>query len=254
MNTSPYSLARPIREAGGILARRVACGDTTPNRRFRLAPLGPLSSWSASADHDGGGGDSLVRAAVPRDVDARNKSGHDGGGTAAGETPARANRAAASVAGFWRGRRGSLAVETALSVSLLVIALAGVMEIVHSVYVEDRMGRASRAAARAIALVPEAGESALANRACAAIRRELDLGDRFDCATRLAVKVDRNLAPAGLLRDADTAPAGGAGEMVVVRIAWSGGAWNPGELVADDDEDARPVAVGIARLEPVAGS
>ena len=168
--------------------------------------------------------------------------------------PARAERAAASVPGFWRGRRGSVAVETALAVSLLVIAFAGIMEIVHSVYVEDRMGRASRAAARAIALVPEAGESALANRACAAIRRELDLSDSFDCGAKFAVTVDRNLAPAGLMHGADTEPTGETGELVVVRIAWSAGPWNPGELVADDDEDARPVAVGVARLEPVTGS
>lgn len=164
------------------------------------------------------------------------------------------SRAAASVPGFWRGRRGSLAVETALSVSLLVIAFAGIMEIVHSVYIEDRMDRASRAAARAIALAPEAGESVLAIRACQAIRRELGLGDRFDCATRLAVRIDRNLAAASLLQDGNTEPAGETGELVVVRIGWSAGPWNPGQLAADDDEDARPVAVGVARLEPVTGS
>lgn len=159
-----------------------------------------------------------------------------------------------SVPGFWRGRRGSIAVETALSISLLVVAFAGITGIVHSVYVEDRMDRASRAAARAIALAPEAGESALANRACQAIRRELGLGERFDCATRLAVRIDRNLAPAGLLQDGGSEPAGETGELVVVRIGWSAGPWNPGELVADDDEDTRPVAIGVARLEPVRGS
>ena len=186
----------------------------------------------------GGERESRAGPSLPRLLPSRLREGPGEGGAA----------------GFWRGRRGSLAVETALSVSLLVIAFAGIMEIVHSVLVEDRMGRASRAAARAIALVPEAGESALANRACAAIRRELDLGDSFDCAAKLAVTVDRKLAPAGLLQDGDSEETGETGEMVVVRIGWSAGAWNPGELVADDDEDARPVATAVARLEPETGS
>ena len=229
MNASLNSLTQPIREAG-----RVPGGEPKRSLHRRTPSPRPSPRW--------GEGESFAESSLPRLPPSCLREGPGEGG------------AVASVPGFWRGRRGSLAVETALSVSLLVIALAGIMEIVHSVYVEDRMGRASRAAARAIALVPEAGESALANRACAAIRRELDLGDRFDCATKFAVTVDRNLAPASLLQDAESGPADEAGELVVVRIAWSAGPWNPGELVADDDEGARPVAVGIARLEPETGS
>ena len=156
--------------------------------------------------------------------------------------------------GFWRCRRGSVAVETSIAIAFLVVAFAGVMQIVHSAYVSDRMDRAARSAARAIAFTPGADAGSLPGLACRAIRKELDLGEGFDCATRLSVEIEKSLAPASLAGSAGSEDATPAGQLVRVRIAWSGGPWNPGMLVQGDDADSRPVAVGIARLEPTEGA
>ena len=177
--------------------------------------------------------------------------------------PARAERAARaadpagerlSLRAFWRGRRGSVAVETAIATALLVIAFAGVMQIVHSAYVSDRMDRAARSAARAIAFTPGANAASLPGLACQAIRKELDLGEGFDCATRFSVEIENRLAPASLTESAGSEHATPAGELVRVRISWSGGPWNPGILLSGDDADSRPVAIAIARLEPIEGA
>ncbi len=161
---------------------------------------------------------------------------------------------AVAVRAFRRDRRASVAVETAVSVSLLVIAFAAIMQIVHSAYVSDRMGRAARAATRVIALEPAAGGATLVDRACQAIRGELDLDDDFDCKTKLTVTIDTGLASGDLLKEDGSEEDEEDGELVLVRIAWSGGPWNPGELLADDDEASRRSAIGIARAEPASGS
>ncbi len=177
--------------------------------------------------------------------------------------PARAERVArpadpamepVSLPAFWRGRRASVAVETAVASALLVIAFAGVIQIVHSAYVSDRMDRAARSAARAIAFTPGADAGSLPGLACEAIRNELDLDEEFDCATKLSVEIENSLAPANLGESAGSEHATPAGELVRVRIAWSGGPWNPGMLVQGDDADSRPVAIGIARIEPIEGA
>lgn len=156
--------------------------------------------------------------------------------------------------GFWRCRRGSVAVETSIAIAFLVVAFAGVMQIVHSAYVSDRMDRAARSAARAIAFTPGAKAGSLPGLACRAIRKELDLGEGFDCATKLSVEIENSLAPASLAGSAGSEGATPTGQLVRVRIAWSGGPWNPGMLVQGDDAESRPVAVGIARLEPTEGA
>ena len=153
--------------------------------------------------------------------------------------------------GFGRARRGSVAIETAVAVSVLVFALAGLIEILHSAYVSDKMSRAARAAARAVAVAPEAtGSDALGNVACAAIRRELRLADDFDCGASWTLTVDTNLTPASLADGGETTD----GDMVRVRIAWN---WQLGEFVSsfnDDNAPHRRTAVGVARLEPGTGS
>ena len=155
-----------------------------------------------------------------------------------------------SFPGFWRDCRGSVAVETAIAVSLLAIACAGVLEIVHSAWVSDRMDRAARAAARTIALAPDADAGSLKGLACRALREELDLGDGFDCNTKLSVRIDTNRSPETLLNGGGSDSDSTSGELVMVRIAWSGGAWNAGVLTAGDDEGARPFATAVAPIEP----
>ena len=148
---------------------------------------------------------------------------------------------------FWKARDGAVAVETAVAITILVVALAGVMEIVRSAYVADTMGRAARAAARAVALTPDAKAGTLGSVACAAIRRELHLDEGFDCSARWNLTIDTGLAPAALHQSGG----GREGDMVRVRIAW-----DPEPLTGllsalreDAGESAREIAIGIARRE-----
>ena len=195
-----------------------------------------------------------------RDLLRRTDSPAGTGGAAAPLAPGAAAQAAGparepvSLPAFLRGRRGSVSVETAIATALLVTAFAGIMQIFHSAYVSDRMDRAARSAARAIAFTPGADASSLPGLACQAIRKELDLGEGFDCATRISVEIENSLAPAGLSGTEGSEDAAPAGHLVRIRIAWSDGKWNPGTLVSGDDPDSRRVAVGIARLEPIEGA
>ena len=140
---------------------------------------------------------------------------------------------------------------------VLVVGFAGLMEIVHASFTDDRMGRAARAAARALALDPSAD-------ACAPIRRELRLADNFDCGTAWTLKVDLGVGPGALPATFDAGATAGTGDMVLVRIGWNRDMWSFEESVqdanADDDlEDAdddaadagtvRMVAIGLARCE-----
>ena len=120
---------------------------------------------------------------------------------------------------FLRGERGSAAIESALALTVLVVAFAGLMEIVQVSYNEDRMGRAARAAARALALNP-------ATDACAAIRRELALAEDFDCGAAWTVTVDRGVSPESLPDTPDGTVTTGTGDMVLVRVAWNREPWS----------------------------
>lgn len=161
-----------------------------------------------------------------------------------------------------------MSVEGAIAISILVAAFASLMAIVQESYVTDRLARAARAAARAVALDPGAD-------ACAAIRRELHLAESFDCTDRWQITIDRDVDPAGL--SALIAGTEGntivSGELVLVRIGWkqTGSASDAasetenasagGESTSgDDSENTDPVqtapvpmvAMGIARNEPEA--
>ena len=171
---------------------------------------------------------------------------------------------------FFRESRGSVAIEGAVAISILVAAFAGLMAIVQESYSSDRLGRAARAAAHAVALDANADP-------CAAIRREFRLPESFDCGTRWRISVHQDLHPADLssvLADA-SAESGEGGDMVMVRIAWGDGTeategtttqsassvgLSEGEEVSPESEgaqgDVRPlptVAMGVARREPDAG-
>lgn len=158
-----------------------------------------------------------------------------------------ARRTARAVWFFWKARDGAAAVEAAAAITVLVVAFAGVMEIVRSAYVADTMERAARAAARAVALTPNAEAGALGSVACAAIRRELHLDEKFDCSARWTLAIDTGLAPAALLQSGG----GAEGDMVRVQIGW-----DPEPLVGfldapseDEEEGRREIAIGIARQE-----
>ena len=160
----------------------------------------------------------------------------------------------AGARGFWSGTRGGTVIESAISISILVISFAVLAEIVHDVYKEDKLARAARAAARAIALNPAADP-------CAAIRSELDLADDFNCAGSWTVDVDRGVSPATLPKPLDADVVAGTGDLVLVRIGWNRDPWSYGGVVRDanaadgsgDDSDGSgtvPVmAMGVARCE-----
>ena len=150
---------------------------------------------------------------------------------------------------FLRESRGSLAVEGAIAVSILVAAFAGLMAIVQESYSSDRLGRAARAAARAVALDASADP-------CAAIRREFGLPESFDCNARWRICVDPPLLhPSDLSSVLAGGPAasGESGDMVMVRIAWSDGTGAAGGSVCDQVGSSPRVAMGVARREPDAG-
>ena len=148
---------------------------------------------------------------------------------------------------FWKARDGAVAVETAVAITVLVVAFAGVMELVRSAYVADTMGRAARAAARAVALTPDSGAGTLGSVACAAIRRELHLDEGFDCSARWDLAIDTGLAPAALHQGGG----GPEGDMVRVRIAWDPEplAGLLSALSEDEGESPRKISIGIARQE-----
>ena len=165
-----------------------------------------------------------------------------------------------AVCAFRGACRGATAIEVALSVSVLVIVFAGLMEIVHSAYVSDSMDRAARAAARAVALVPDAegDPGTLGSVACAAIRRELDLAEDFDCGASWTLSVDTDLTPAAMLEGEGSDDDEADGGMVVVRIAWNREPWEIGRLLEEtvegDSEPTRYIAVGVALQEPGTGT
>ena len=149
---------------------------------------------------------------------------------------------------FVQARRGVVAVESALAIAALVVVLGGFMAIAHAAYSDDRMSRAARAAARAVALVTDtsATQTVLESTACDAIRTELDLASDFDCKAEWGngYRVKADLKPSTL--EAGTNGGGDAGDMVLVEIEWQ-------PVVRTDvvfDESNPWIATGVARREP----
>lgn len=167
-----------------------------------------------------------------------------------------ASHGARSVRTFHRAQRGAVAIETVIAITVLVIAFAALIEIVRSAYVSDSMDRAARAAARAIALTPQVGTRNVETVACAAIRRELGLAERFDCGARWTLTVDTGLTPSALQDRSSPGESEAAGNMVLVRIAWNRELWELGRLVPGengDDGEQRQLAVGVAHGESGTG-
>ena len=148
---------------------------------------------------------------------------------------------------FLRAPRGGVAVESALSLAVLVTVFSGLMAIAHAAYEDDRMDRAARAAARAVALVTDtsATKAALASTACNAIKRELDLADDFDCTT-WTVGIKTNLKPSAL--STGTNADGETGDMVLVEIEWQQAPWV--QAVQALGGSGGWIAAGVARREP----
>ena len=155
---------------------------------------------------------------------------------------------------FGRCEYGGVAIESAIALLVLVVGFAGLMAIVETALTSDRMGRAARAAAHALALHPD-------NDWCAAIRRELRLDEDFDCNADWNVTVAHGVGPAALPTTLDAPAPVGTGDMVLVRIEWAPRSWSLPDLVpaasaaeagdAPAPRHARRVAMGLYRCEPV---
>ena len=153
-----------------------------------------------------------------------------------------------------------MSVEGAIAISVLVAAFASLMAIVQESYATDRMGRAARAVAHAVALDAQADH-------CAAIRRELGLAADFDCGSEWQITVDVGVSPS----DLSTMLAGGTvsgtanGELILVRIGWKpepvgansvSGSGSGSASSEDTQTNATPVpmvAMGVARSELESG-
>ena len=136
---------------------------------------------------------------------------------------------------FWRARCASVAIESAAVLSILIVVAGGLMEIFSSVYMNETMSRAARAAARAVALNPSAHDDAAAVQAlaCEAIRRELGLGQDPDCSDAWEVTVDTGLTTGDLLNG--ESPDTRTGDMVRIHIAWHREPWSFGADPSDAD-------------------
>ena len=159
-------------------------------------------------------------------------------------------RLGAALRRFRRGEHGGVAVESALALSVLVVALAGLMTIVDTIFTHDRMARAARAAAHSIALLPTAPTTAAALEAvtCEVILDELGLDHTPDgsreltpdekndyCAARWTITVVAYESPAALLAGTERGgvPIGGEnGDMVEVRIEPAGSLGTQPSLLA----------------------
>ena len=150
---------------------------------------------------------------------------------------------------FGHGQRGVAAIESALTVTVLVISLAVLFEIVSTVYSSDEMARAARAVARALAIgsVEDSPEGH-----CTAIRRELHLPEDFDCGGLTIIPVHQ-VNPKALPATLDATATAGGGELVLVTIGWSHRPWSfSGVLQGGDGQDAdavQKIAMGLARRE-----
>ena len=151
-----------------------------------------------------------------------------------------------------------MTIESVLAIGAFVIAIAGVMEIMGAAFESDQMDRAAQAAARVLALDKTIlnDQTEMEERACEAIRAELDLDSGIDCwmdlwpEYRIQPNVNPSELPATLALDQD--PSGSSGEMVLVRIEWSRDllsfeqSSNPGNSTGP----ISMVAMGLARAEP----
>ena len=184
----------------------------------------------------------------------RRASGDTGAGSAGDPvhpgTP-RVGRAAAGplpgLRAFLCGRRGGGAIESALSLAALATVFAGLMAIAHAAYEDDRMGRAARAAARAVALTDTAAtKPQLDSAACEGIKNELGLEDDFDCEAWTKITVVSELAASSLSSGSN--PVGKTGDMILVTIDWKQAPWV--QAVRKLDGSAGRIATGVARREP----
>ena len=119
--------------------------------------------------------------------------------------------------------RGAAAVETALSLVVLVGVLAALMGVIQDLYAKDRAERATRAGARSIALLESApaDQASLEAVVCEGVRAELELDEGYDCTERWSIEVEAYASPSDLLAGTERSGSTLGGEdadLVLVRL------------------------------------
>ena len=140
----------------------------------------------------------------------------------------RLSSAVAELGIFFRSRRGAVSVETVLTVTMMTFLCGGLMAIAHTAYSQDRMDRAARAAARAVALLPPGvatNQAAVDTAVCDVLRVEFDLNNQSNCHAIWNISIETGLTTAALADGTSQAstPANGTpsqaiGEMILIRV------------------------------------
>ena len=149
-----------------------------------IGPLGPASGGEPHPIADARPGASPIEAGSPPCPD-RN-----------GLPFERWSSAVRGLGVFFRSRRGSVGIETMLTVPVVLFLGGGLMAIAHTAYSQDRMDRAARAAARAVALLPvavAADEAAVKVTVCDVLRVEFDLDSGTDCDATWTITIQTGL-------------------------------------------------------------
>ncbi|MDE0392719.1 MAG: hypothetical protein OXI57_11705 [Rhodospirillales bacterium] len=154
---------------------------------------------------------------------------------------------------FMRLKEGAGSITSLLTILVILLALAGVIEVVRSAYAADKYRRAAWSAAYNLALSPEiwGNENLELALACEVIRTELELSAAFDCGSTWTVDVYTGVSPMNLLHDTSPDPQETHASMVVVEIGWNAMPWS---WLSTDSEDIgvrSKVARGVARGEPL---
>ena len=149
---------------------------------------------------------------------------------------------------FLRCERASVALESAVGISILVAVFASLMGIVHKTYVEDRMERGARAGARAVSLAAAApaSEKALKDLVCKAVEREFgeDVGRACACWNIEVEAFETPQALSGGHARGNGAPLGGENaDMVLVRISRP---WGSFSVATPDPDNPDPEAMVCA--------
>ena len=149
----------------------------------------------------------------------------------------------AALRGFRSGQRGATTIVVAIAILVLVTTLAALLGIVHEAYIEDRMARGARAAARAVSLAATApaSEKALKDIVCKAVGGELGEGAGKDCAC-WSIELEAFETPqalsAGTAREAAGGSHGGENmDMILVRLRRPYGDWLSGPDGTGSDSD-----------------
>ena len=157
-----------------------------------------------------------------------------------------------------RRMHGVAAVETALSIAVLVGVLAALMGVIQNLQGKDQAERATRAGARSVALLESAptDQASLESAVCEGVNAELQLDEGYDCTEGWSIEVEAYASPSALLagtkRDG-SAPLGGEdGDLVLVRLTER-------ERPAKTEEEKRKMGTGrrtvaIAQNERSAGA